>query len=314
MPRALRDAYWHTIDWRLDLWGWFPNAVKAYLIPPLLRRVLGSRPEAIFQGTTMLVAERGVIKLFSCTGAEVKTFGYTAERLAHIETAFQALSPFLSLTDLSVDYDKGSVREAIVDGQPFHLAAKHQRDLAFQALLGGFTKLAAESGKQKIGVAAAAKALHGVLRVLGWHPFATILRESQAKIEALLGNAITVPSHGDLHGNNVLVEQGGPMIIDLDHFGWRPFFYDALTLPLVRTARSPVAAPLFNDVLRGQHDRELDNLCRVAGAPVFSASREAYLLATIVFKLHEGIFAEGWSAEMVHHWLAIAIPQRDKFS
>ena len=309
MPTSLRETNRGTYDRHLGFWDRLPSIVKAYLLPPLLVQRPTARNEVRFRGTTLLVAEHAAIKLFAVADSEVLTILQDPDVLARLELGYSALAPYLSLTRITVDHVNFTVREPLIDGRAFHRTIPTQRDQAYRSLIGGLTELTMNASKRPLGGGVAKYMVQCIIDNVRSYDFASVLLAQQADVEALLAISPLTPSHGDLHGNNVLVDRTGPKIIDLDNFGWRPFFYDALFLPLVRTPQSPPAGtPIFNDVLGGRFDSELDTLCRAARVKQFSSDKLAYFLAAVVFRLHEGVVAQGWSSTKVNHYLATTLP------
>jgi len=309
MPKSLRDTNGRTWDKHVGLWDRLPGIVKEYLLPPLLVRHRTARSELRFRGTTLLVAKHPAIKLFAVADPEVLTLHQSPDVLARLDLGYSALAPYLSLARITVDNVNHTVREQLVDGRAFHLVTPARRNQAYRSLLGGFAELTMSASKRPLGGEAAMHMVQCVIDNSAPTDFASVLSAHRADIEDLIAISPVTPSHGDLHGNNVLVDRAGPKIIDLDHFGWRPFFYDTLTLPLVRTPQSPTAGtPLFNDVLAGRFDSELDTLCRAARVKQFSSDKLTYFLAAIVLRVHDGIVAHGWSSTMVNYWLLTTLP------
>lgn len=308
LPTSLRDTNWRTYDRRLGLWDRLPSILKAYLLPPLVVQLRNVRNGVRFRGTTLLVAERQAIKVFAVADSEVLTVCHDPDVLARLDLGFSALVPYLSVASITVDHANRTVTEPLIHGQAFHRANPARRDQAYRSLIADLTELTINASERPLGGEAATQVVQCVIDEVRPNVFASVLSARRAEIEALLAISPITPSHGDLHGNNVLVDGSGPKVIDLDHFGRRPFFYDALTLPLVRTPQSPAGTTFFNDVLGGRFDSEIDTLCKAARVNEFSGDRHAYFLATVVLKLHEGIVAQAWSSAMVNHWLATALP------
>lgn len=234
------------------------------LTPPLfvwLRRGTVGPDVASRTYNNLLLGNGGTIKLFSTDQSTVQIHVADPKDARLLVEAHQTLGRHLPVTPLRHTETDYILEEPYVNGYPFWTLSLDQQVAIYKMLLRTFADITQYRSEPPLSFDKAKQSL--LFTAETFSPRGLSEKHLQEAIALLVQSPLT-PSHGDLHGDNILINGGQPTIIDLDKYAYRPFFFDALSVPFLNAHRYSDLRLLkaFRD---GKFDSEFANLFKAAG-------------------------------------------------
>ena len=200
--------------------------------PRAVERDRGGLGMAAGPSTALVLAPAGrSAVLFDRAGAIVTRVGIGRPLPARQVAIRRAMQPYVPMPEFSVSPDRHLLREAMLDGLPFHRLSTERRSVAFVALCGRYAAMVRPERRsaRPAAVAHSFRAMAALAdRDAAWAPL--LERRDAAVREAAAWPC--VPVHGDLSAENVVVVDGVAHLIDFEFADLLPFFYDVVKLVL----------------------------------------------------------------------------------
>lgn len=308
----LRPGIWLACDERFRVWRHWRQHLPGHLVESRIRKEV---PGARISDTSrlarlglhhILAGGIGILRIRSAgaysiavTSAEetlilldpdsgtVKRFAARPVYGSEYVALRAALARHVACPTFSVDADGTALTEEYVHGTVYETASSTEKEAVTRILLRGFVDLAADQGV--------------------WNSETTLLRARGAFAGRDLPEALQldpwfgrvheramswplVPSHGDLHPGNIIIRDGGPVLIDLAGIeeplglclSMRPFWFDAVTI-----ITSPAVPDLFQAFLAGRFEDEFEALYAAAGCVYDSDDIPDMLRAWVLIRAFE---------------------------
>lgn len=256
--------------------------VSNFFVPPFLERIPPIASKGMQVHSQLFVSRNQSVKMFSSD--KVRTVVSGLDTWSHLREANRVLGGHLPVIPQQFSVCGRVIEEPLVGAESFHKCSVPVQISAYRVLLSGLTELVIHESGEPLGFSKARSSVEFAIESTESHRVNSLFVEFREELIAFLAEAPTLPSHGDLTGPNVLINDEGPTVIDLEDFGERVFFWDALSLPIIN-AQNLFASELLDVLWTGAFDRELDLLFREAGLKGFRANRNISILSYVTLLL-----------------------------
>ena len=191
------------------------------------------------------------------------------------------MTHYLAAPRLEVVEDGAVSREELVDGDLLRAMSPEARKRILRRLLTDYGELTSGLAAGDSGALVAA-AMVAVDRLPASSGCRGVVDSARPGLQEASARWPLVPSHGDLHADNLVVRRGRPVLIDFEHAGHMPFFYDIFSLAM-READFR-RDDLLRALLSTEFEPELRALFASAGCSY--DPKDASLCAMAVMLLH----------------------------
>lgn len=259
--------------------------MQGFIIPPLLAYVPSKNFSIRAKYSQLLLSSHGDVKLFDPIGLKIKTYLVDPKKQHHLLKAQEILGRHFPIASLSRCSEEGVVHEPLINGTTYGRLTDKQKKEIYLSFLSKMVEMASCGNFETWGNDKAQAVFDSITYLTRSLPVYGLFSEHEEDIIKLLGKAAIVPAHRDLHSGNILVNAEGVKIIDLECFGYMPFFYDALSLPFLNALYSDDYS-LLSRVVEGDFNYELDLLFMTGSGMKFSNQTSCIWLTYLILQIH----------------------------